>query len=51
MARKQKTAAVPLPTIWHADDALWAEAVLAELDPPARYGPARIDRRRAFDAA
>lgn len=47
----QKRAAEPLPTIWHADDALWGEveAVLNELDPPARYGPERIDQRKAFD--
>jgi putative transposase len=51
MARRKKQAAEPLPTIWHADDALWGEveAVLKELDPPARYGPDRIDQRKAFD--
>ena len=50
MARKKK-APKPLPTIWHASDELWAsvEQVLAELDPPARYGPKRIDQRAAFD--
>lgn len=50
MARKRK-AAEPLPTIWRACDALWAkvEQVLAELDPPANYGPDRIDQRAAFD--
>ncbi len=50
MARKKK-AAKPLPPIWHADDVPWAkvEAVLAELDPPANYGPERIDQRAAFD--
>jgi putative transposase len=50
MARKKK-AAEPLATIWHADDALWGEveAVLKELDPPAHYGPERIDQRKAFD--
>src|SRR5215218_9078662 len=50
MARKKKQAE-PLPTIWHADDTLWAEveAVLTELDPPARFGPERIDQRKAFD--
>ena len=50
MARKRK-AAEPLATIWNADDVLWAkvEAVLAELDPPARFGPDRIDQRKAFD--
>jgi putative transposase len=50
MARKKK-AVEPLPTIWRVDDALWtqAEQVLAELDPPARFGPARIDQRKALD--
>jgi transposase len=50
MARKKK-AAEPLATIWNADDQLWArvEAVLEELDPPAHYGPERIDQRKAFD--
>src|SRR5688572_12606993 len=50
MARRKKQLE-PLPTIWHADDALWAKVaqVLAEYDPPAGYGPARIDQRRAFD--
>jgi putative transposase len=50
MARKKKEPK-PLPTIWHASDELWAgvERVLAELDPPARYGPDRIDQRAAFD--
>jgi len=51
MARRKKQQAEPLPTIWHADDVLWGkvEAVLTELDPPARYGPDRIDQRKAFD--
>jgi transposase len=50
MARRKK-AAEPLATIWHADHELWGkvEAVLEELDPPAHYGPARIDQRKAFD--
>lgn len=50
MARPRKERE-PLPTIWHADDALWAkvEGVLAECDPPARFGPDRVDQRRAFD--
>lgn len=50
MARKQKRAE-PLPTIWHADDGLWeqVEQVLEEHDPPANYGPDRIDQRAAFD--
>ena len=51
MARRKKQAAEPLPTIWHADDELWGEveAVLTELDPPAQFGPDRIDQRKAFD--
>ena len=50
MARKKK-AVEPLPTIWRVDDALWeqAEQVLTEFDPPARFGPARIDQRKALD--
>jgi len=50
MARKKKAAEV-LPTIWRVDDVLWArvEAVLAEFDPPARFGPERIDQRKALD--
>ena len=46
-----KRAAEPLPTIWRVDDALWARAerVLAEFDPPARFGPDRIDQRKALD--
>jgi transposase len=50
MARRKK-AAEPLPTIWHADDELWekVQEVLEEHDPPARYGPDRIDQRAAFD--
>jgi len=50
MARKKK-AVEPLPTIWRVDDALWekVEKVLEELDPPARFGPERIDQRKALD--
>ena len=50
MARPKKERE-PLPTIWHADDGLWAkvQAVLEEHDPPANYGPDRIDQRAAFD--
>ena len=50
MASRTK-AAEPLPTIWNVDDTLWAQAeqVLAELDPPARFGPDRIDQRKALD--
>ena len=50
MAGKRKVAK-PLPTIWNVDDVLWAkaEAVLEELDPPAQFGPKRIDQRKALD--
>lgn len=50
MAQRKKKSAV-LPTIWNASDELWTqvEAVLKEYDPPARFGPARIDQRKAFD--
>ena len=50
MACKKK-AVKPLPTIWRVDDALWAkaEAVLKELDLPARFGPERVDHRKALD--
>ena len=50
MARRKKERK-PLPTIWHASDELWAEVatVLAEFDPPADFGPERIDQRKAFD--
>jgi transposase len=50
MARRKKQAE-PLPTIWRVDDALWAQAekVLEEFDPPARFGPERIDQRAALD--
>ena len=50
MARRKKRAG-PLPTIWRVDDALWAqvEKVLEEHDPPARFGPGRIDQRKALD--
>ena len=47
----RKKQAEPLPTIWRVDDALWARAekVLAAFDPPARFGPDRIDQRKALD--
>ena len=50
MARRERRAEA-LPTIWRVDDALWArvERVLAEFDPPARFGPERIDQRKALD--
>ena len=50
MARKKKVIE-PLPAIWEVDDSLWqqVEQVLAELDPPANFGPDRIDQRKAFD--
>lgn len=51
MARRRKQQAEPLPTIWRVDDALWerVEKVLEEFDPPARFGPERIDQRKALD--
>jgi putative transposase len=50
MARKKKLVE-PLPTIWRVDDLLWGQAqqVLAEHDPRARFGPDRIDQRKALD--
>ncbi len=50
MARKKKVVE-PLPTIWRVDDVLWEQMqqVLEELDPPARFGPDRIDQRQALD--
>ena len=50
MARR-KQQAEPLPTIWRVDDVLWAKvaAVLEAHDPPARFGPDRIDQRKALD--
>lgn len=42
MARRKRRAET-LPTIWRVDDTLWAdvERVLAEFDPPARFGTDR----------
>lgn len=50
MARRKKRAE-PLATIWRVDDMLWAQAeqMLAKYDPPARFGPERIDQRKALD--
>ncbi len=50
MARRKKPAE-PLPTIWKVDDALWLKVaeVLEQDDPPARFGPDRIDQRKALD--
>ena len=50
MARRKKQVE-PLATIWRVDDALWAQVkkVLEEFDPPARFGPDRIDQRKALD--
>jgi transposase len=50
MARRKKQAE-PLPTIWRVGEALWAQAekVLEQFDPPARFGPDRIDQRKALD--
>lgn len=51
MARQRKAAVKPLATIWRVDDALWekVEGVMEEHDPPARFGPGRIDQRKALD--
>ena len=52
MARPKKRAEpLPLPTIWKVDDALWAKVsqVLEQYDPPAHFGPDRIDQRKALD--
>ena len=50
MARRKKQVE-SLPTIWQVDDRLWAkvESVLEAHDPPARFGPDRIDQRKALD--
>lgn len=50
MARRKKTVE-PLETIWRVDDALWAivEKILEEHDPPAKFGPERIDQRQALN--
>ena len=50
MARRKKQAE-PLATIWRTDDVLWekVQTVLAEFDPPAQFGPERIDQRKALD--
>jgi len=50
MARRKRTRIV-LPTIWHIPDQLWEriEAVLNELDPPAKTGRKRIAPRPALD--
>lgn len=49
-ARKKKQAG-PLSTIGRVDDRLWAEVekILEEHDPPAQFGPGRIDQRKALD--
>ncbi len=50
MARRKKQAE-RLPTIWRVDDVLWEKVagVLEAHDPPAHYGPDRIDQRKALD--
>ena len=50
MARRKKRTE-PLATIWRVDDRLWekVQQVLEEHDPPARFGPERIDQRKALD--
>jgi transposase len=52
MARPKKQAEpLPLPTIWQVDDVLWGKVcqVLEKHDPPAHFGPDRIDQRKALD--
>jgi putative transposase len=51
MARRKSSTERALPTIWRVDDLLWAkvQSVLTEIDPPARFGPDRIDQRKALD--
>ncbi len=50
MARRKKKYE-PLPTIWKADDELWAiiQSILEELDPPAKTGRPRTGQREAFN--
>jgi hypothetical protein len=50
-ARKKRVADQPLATIWRVDHVFWAEieGVLEEHGPPACFGPARIDQRKALD--
>jgi len=50
MARPKKQTE-PLPTIWNVDDVLWGSVakLLREYDPPAQFGPDRIDQRKALD--
>jgi putative transposase len=52
MMGRRKLEPRPLPPIWRASDEVWAavEPVLAEHDPPSRYGPAWVDRRPVLDA-
>jgi len=54
MAKRKKAAErqdEPLPTIWNVSDELWThvQSVLEAHDPPAKYGPDRIDQRKALD--
>jgi putative transposase len=48
-SKKQRKA---LPPIWRLSDELWAEVepILAELDPPKRFGPKRVAARPILDA-
>jgi len=47
MAKRKR----PLPTLWEVPDELWEriEPLLKRLDPPARMGRHREDRRRVLD--
>jgi transposase len=48
---KRKKAAEPLPPIWRVNDELWEiiQAVLEELDPPAKTGRPRTGQRQALN--
>jgi transposase len=49
---RRKRAPKRRPAIWRVPDALWeaAEPILAELDPPKRFGPKRTAPRPILDA-
>ena len=52
MVGRRKEVREPLPPIWRLSDEQWAmvEPILAEHDPPAPKGPARVDQRPVVDA-
>ena len=51
MGRRRKVRE-PLPPIWRLSDEQWSmvEPILAEHDPPAGKGPARVEQRPVVDA-